>query len=104
MLVAFVKRKMRGDQNVRPGQGTGVRPPAVPWHIVRTIVVGMLAPNWSDKSADNRTETVGTSALAIEQEHTTITARSYGRDADIRIQVTVSRHLNLPEAEFSLLL
>jgi hypothetical protein len=32
------------------GQGTGVRPPAVPWPIVRAIVLGMLAPNWSDKA------------------------------------------------------
>ncbi len=60
-----------------------MRPPAVPWHIVRAIVLGMLAPNGSDKRADNRTETVGKSGLAIEQEHTTITARSYGRDADL---------------------
>ena len=46
---AFVKRKMRGGQNARPGQGTGVRPPAVPWHIVRAIVLGMPAPAWESE-------------------------------------------------------
>jgi len=77
--LAFVKRKMGGDQKVLSGPGAGIRP------LLRRRIRPddcCLAPNWRDKSADNRTETVATSALAIEQGYTTITARSYGRDAD----------------------
>jgi hypothetical protein len=70
---------MRGEQKVRSGLGTGIRP------LSRGRIRPddcCLVPNWSEKSADNWTETVGKSALAIEQDYTTITARSYGWDAD----------------------